>query len=131
MVLTFSSSEEHILDKITMALADEQTLEHVHVLEEPALIFQGLEIRPRQRQIFLNDEEVKITTREFDVLYYLARHSDQVFTIRQIYEAITCEEYYDTYHSLESIIYRLRKKLGKDVIVNVRGYGYKFNWKKI
>ena len=72
MVLTFSSSEEHILDKITMALADEQTLEHVHVLEEPALIFQGLEIRPRQRQIFLNDEEVKITTREFDVLYYLA-----------------------------------------------------------
>lgn len=39
MVLTFSSSKEHILDKITMTLADEQTLEHVHVPEEPALIF--------------------------------------------------------------------------------------------
>lgn len=129
LMLTFSGSEKHIIDKIITALADEQAMEHIYVPAEPELTFQRLKILPRRRQIFLDGNEVEVTTREFDVLYYLARHGGQVFTIRQLYEGITREEYIDTYHSLESIIYRLRKKLGKDVIVNVRGYGYKFNWK--
>lgn len=128
MVLTFSNSEEYIIDKIMAVLSDEQVMERVYVPAEPALKFQGMEIHPRRRQVYFNNQEVELTTREFDVLYYLARHAGQVLTAQQIYEAVSSESAVGCdYHSIESSIYSIRKKLGRDVIFTVRGYGYKFN----
>lgn len=127
MVLTFSDSEENVMNKILAYLADEQTVEHVYIPAEPALSVRNLEIRPKRRQILLDGQEVIMTTREFDVLYYLARYAGQVLTARQIYEAVSGEYVACDYHSIESSIYSIRKKLGRDVILTVRGYGYKFN----
>lgn len=127
MVLTLSDSEEHIMDKVMAVLAEELTIEHVYIPAEPALTFSSLEIRPQRRQILLNSKEIELTTREFDVLYYLARYAGQVLTARQIYEAVSGESDVCDYHSIESSIYSIRRKLGRDVILTVRGYGYKFN----
>lgn len=127
MVLTFSNSEEYIIDKIMTVLSDEQVMERVYVPAEPTLKFQGMEIHPRRRQVYFNNQEVELTTREFDVLYHLARYAGQVLTARQIYEAVSGESAVCDYHSIESSIYSIRKKLGHDVILTVRGYGYKFN----
>lgn len=128
MVLTLSDSEEHIMDKVMAVLAEEQTIEHIYIPAEPALTFPSLEIYPQRRQIVLNGKEIELTTREFDVLYYLAWYAGQVLTARQIYEAVSSECAVGCdYHSIESSIYSIRRKLGRDVILTVRGYGYKFN----
>ena len=127
MVLTLSDSEEHIMDKVMAVLSEEQTIERVHISAEPTLTFPSLEIRPQRRQIVLNGKEIELTTREFDVLYYLARYAGQVLTPRQIYEAVSGESAVCDYHSVESSIYSIRRKLGRDVILTVRGYGYKLN----
>ena len=128
MVLTLSDSEEHIMDKVMAVLAEEQTIERVHIPAEPALTFSSLEILPQRRQILLRGKEIELTTREFDVLYYLARYAGQVLTARQIYEAVSGESAVGCdYHSIESSIYSIRRKLGRDVILTVRGYGYKLN----
>ena len=127
MVLTLSDSEEHIMDKVMAVLAEEQTIERVYIPAEPALTFPSLEIRPQRRQILWNGKEIELTTREFDVLYYLARYAGHVLTARQIYEAVSGESAVCDYHSVESSIYSIRRKLGRDVILTVRGYGYKFN----
>lgn len=108
-------------------LSEEQTIERVYIPAEPALTFSSLEIRPQRRQILLNGKEIELTTREFDVLYYLAQYAGQVLTARQIYEAVSGESAVCDYHSVESSIYLIRRKLGRDVILTVRGYGYKFN----
>jgi DNA-binding response OmpR family regulator len=34
------------------------------------------------------------------------------------------------YHGIESSVYSIRKKLGRDVIQNVRGYGYQLKKEK-
>ena len=129
-MLTFSESEEHIMDKIMAVLSDEQEMEQVSVPDSPILTFWELKILPRRRQVYINNQEVSLTTREFDVLYYLAQYAGQVLTARQIYEAVSGESAVGCdYHSIESCIYSIRKKLGRDVILTVRGYGYKFNWK--
>ena len=128
MVLALSDSEEHIMDKVMAVLAEEQTIEHIYIPAEPALTFPSLEIYPQRRQIVLNGKEIELTTREFDVLYYLAWYAGQVLTARQIYEAVSSECAVGCdYHSIESSIYSIRRKLGRDVILTVRGYGYKFN----
>ena len=127
MVLTFSDSEENVMNKILAYLADEQTVERVYIPAEPTLSVRNLEIRPQRRQILLDGQEVIMTTREFDVVYYLARYAGLVLTARQICEAVSGEWGVCDYHSIESSIYSIRKKLGHDVILTVRGYGYKFN----
>lgn len=128
MVLTLSDSEEHIMDKVMAVLSEEQTIERVHIPAEPTLTFPNLEIRPQRRQILLSGKEIELTTREFDVLYYLARYAGQVLTAGQIYEAVSGESAVGCdYHSIESSIYSIRRKLGRDVILTVRGYGYKLN----
>lgn len=128
MVLTLSDSEEHIMDKVMAVLSEEQTIEHVYIPAEPALTFPSLEIRPQRRQILLRGKEIELTTREFDVLYYLARYAGHVLTAQQVYDAVSSECAVGCdYHSIESSIYSIRRKLGRDVILTVRGYGYKFN----
>ena len=127
MVLTLSDSEEHIMDKVMAVLSEEQTIERVHIPAEPTLTFPNLEIRPQRRQILLSGKEIELTTREFDVLYYLAWYAGQVLTAGQIYEAVSGESAICDYHSVESSIYSIRRKLGSDVILTVRGYGYKLN----
>lgn len=130
VVLILSDPEEHIMDKIMAVLSDEQEMEQVSVPDSPILTFRELKILPRRRQVYINNQEASLTTREFDVLYYLAQHAGQVLTARQIYEAVSSESAVGCdYHSIESSIYSIRKKLGRNVILTVRGYGYKFNWK--
>ena len=118
------------MDKVLSVLSDEQDMEQVSVPDSPILTFRKLKILPRRHQVYINNQEVSLTTREFDVLYYLTQHADQVLTARQIYEAVSSEGAAGCdYHCIESSIYSIRKKLGRDVILTVRGYGYKFNWK--
>ena len=127
VVLTLSDAEDYMLEKILSLLASEKILLKGDISGNDDLHFDKLTICPSQRKVYLNGAEIFLTTKELDLLIFLARHSGQVFTIRQIYEGITDEPFVETYKSLESCLYRLRKKIGADMILNVRGYGYKFN----
>src|ERR1700754_748738 len=46
----------------------------------PALVFGALEIDPGARQVRLDGEPLALTTREFDLLLFLAQHPGQAFT---------------------------------------------------
>ena len=127
MILTFSDKEEHIIEKIMSTLADDVIFSPTNVLIKEDLSFGNLKISPAQRAAFLSDAEIALTTREFDILFFMASHPGQVFTMKQIYESTVREPSYDTFHTVSSAIYRIRKKIGVDYIVNVHGYGYKFN----
>lgn len=87
------------------------------------LTFKNLKIHPHRCQVSHRNQEVELTTREFDVLFYLACHAGHVLTVHQIYEAVSGEsEAYD-YHSIENSIYSIWKKLRRDVILTVRDMG--------
>lgn len=129
MILTFSESGEQIVNKIMEVLAEDHEIEYIHISDAAVLTFGEMQIDPGQRQVFQNGTEISLTTREFDILYTFARYHNQVLTVQQIYKAVTGEESVEDYHSIESSIYSIRKKLGHDVIETVRGYGYKFSKK--
>lgn len=128
MILTFSDKEEHIIEKIMATLAEDTFSQSAEISFQEDLRFGDLKISPSQRIVLLRDVEVPLTTREFDVLYFLASHPGQVFTMKQLYECTIHEPYYETFHTLTSIIYRIRKKTGTNCIQNIYGYGYKFDW---
>lgn len=127
LILSVSDTEDGIIEKVLEVLGGAPSMEYIQVSNEPTLCFGNLEIRPEQRMIFLNGIEIALTTREFDVLYFMARRPGQVFTMKQLYESTVQEPYCDSYHTVMSAIYRIRKKIGKRYIINVHGYGYKFD----
>lgn len=127
IILTFSDPEEYIIEKIMNAFSEDYEVNDSCITEMPILLFEKLQIDPGKRQVISCGNEVKLTTREFDILYTLARYRGQVLTAGQIYRIITGEEAVRNHHGIESGIYSIRKKLGHDIIENIRGYGYRFS----
>ena len=87
-----------------------------------------LELDPVKFKAKLAGEKLELTSNEFHVLHFLARHGGWVFTRYQIVNAVRGEDYVVTERAIDVQIAGLRKKLGKyaDYIETVRGIGYRF-----
>ena len=62
---------------------------------------------------------------DFDILLLLARRPGQLFSARQIYEAVAADSYDASWTGISCMVYKLRRKLGADIIETVRGHGYR------
>ena len=58
------------------------------------LVYKGLELNVLERNVNLNKKQVPFTSKEFEILFFLASYPGQVFTHRQIYEAVWGKEYF-------------------------------------
>jgi DNA-binding response OmpR family regulator len=91
----------------------------------------GLEIDPRARRVVANGQEVDLTAREFDLLHFLARHPDQVFSRDQLMDRVWGFPYYSDTTTVTVHVRRLRAKIEADAskpqwIQTVWGVGYRF-----
>ena len=102
-----------------------------NVYPKEILIFEQLEINYVERSVSINKEQVIFTSKEFEILFFLASYPGQVFTHRQIYETVWGKEYFCDEGNVTAHICRIRKKIEPDprnptFIQTVRGVGYKF-----
>ena len=88
------------------------------------LLFGSLQIDPHRRLVWQAGQAVELTPMEFDIL--LPRRPGQVFSARQIYEAVAADSFDASWTGISSMVYKLRRKLGAGIIETVRGHGYKF-----
>jgi DNA-binding response OmpR family regulator len=98
---------------------------------EQQLDFGVLVIDPAARRVFVRDEEVALTQREFDVLLFLARHPGQVFSRHQLMDAVWQYSFYTDTSTVTVHVRRLRAKIESDPsrprhIQTVWGVGYRF-----
>ena len=133
LILSVADHEEHILNKIIEAIANEPELDHIALSPSNAsLSFPDLEIRLKEQTVSCNGQLVTLTYHEFAVLAYLARHPGWVFSAYQIYEAIWCKDGENCGTAVASVIGQIRRKLTPDTpkggyIRTILGSGYKFN----
>lgn len=95
------------------------------------LHFDRLTINPANRTVAYENTSADFSTFEFDVLYFLARHPEQVFTYEQIYDQVWCAPVNKGVKSLQMIIVRIRQKLMNlcpehEYIQTIRRKGYLF-----
>lgn len=81
--------------------------------------------------VFMNDQKIELSLKEFTVLKYLTEHPGWVFSHEEIYRNVWKEEPIDCANAVMCCISQLRKKLKVDsrnwnYIRTVRGVGYKF-----
>ena len=126
IILSFNDDEEAIFANTMTALASVADFSTVAASADALLLFGSLQIDPQRRLVWQVGQAVDLTPMEFDILLLLARRPGQVFTARQIYEAVAADTYDASWTGISSMVYKLRRKLGAGIIETVRGHGYKF-----
>lgn len=111
-------------------------LRRMDMLNKPApqsdeLVIDNLVINVGQRKVVLSEQEIELTSTEFDLLIYMARQPGMVFSRAQLLDSVWGYQHSGYEHTVNSHINRLRNKLEKtpskpDYILTVWGVGYKF-----
>ena len=95
------------------------------------LTFPGLRIDPVTRLVTVNDNELMLTAKEFDLLWFLASNPRRVFNRDQLLDNVWGETEYIDPSTVTVHVRRLREKIETDssnprYIHTVWGVGYKF-----
>ncbi|GAB4396197.1 MAG: two-component system response regulator PrmA [Rhodoferax sp.] len=83
-----------------------------------------LKLNPSARTVRLDDQEVSLSTREFDLLHLLMLNSGRVMSRQQIEQQLYSWGCEVESNAVEVHIHFLRKKLRPELIQTVRGVGY-------
>jgi DNA-binding response OmpR family regulator len=99
--------------------------------KEDNLVCAGqLTVDVGRREVRWKDTTIGVTTLEFNLLYELARHPEQVLSREQLLERVWGYDYYGDLRVVDAAVKRLRAKLKRaavegELIGTVRGVGYK------
>ena len=126
IILSFRDDEESLFSKAISALSSVADFSTATASADAPLIYGSLQIDPQRRLVWQAGQTVDLTPMEFDILLLLARRPGQVFSARQIYEAVATDSFDASWTGISSMVYKLRRKLGAGIIETVRGHGYKF-----
>ena len=91
----------------------------------PMIHYGELKISPVDRRVFAGEVEVGLSGREWAVLDTLLSRPGAIISKAQIEEALYAFGSEIESNTVEVYVSRLRKKLGRDHVVTVRGVGYK------
>ena len=88
IILSFRDDEDVLFSKTMSALASVADFSTVAASADAPLLYGSLQIDPQRRLVWQAGQAIDLTPMEFDILLLLAYRPGQVFTARQIYEAV-------------------------------------------
>ena len=91
--------------------------------------FEDLKIDNNKHKVYLSDEKISLTSKEFKLLKHLLSKADKVQSRDNLLEKVWGYNNDVTTRTVDTHIKRLRSKIGKygDKIETIRGEGYLFN----
>ena len=93
--------------------------------------FQHLRIDPAGRRVWVDDQEVELTSTEFELLRTLAAHRGMVLSREQLLEQVWGQDFFGEIRVVDVHLGHVRQKLTPHHgIVTVRGVGYRFEAEK-
>lgn len=100
--------------------------------KEVVIRIRGLQINGSSRRVFVNENEVTFTAKEFDLLTFLASHPNRVFSKEHLFERIWGLDSMGDIATVTVHIRKIREKIEMDpsqpqFIETIWGAGYRFN----
>ena len=129
MTKPFSPSE--LVARVKAHLARYERLVRNHGKENEVIEIRGMKIDKTARRVYVNEEEKILTTKEFDLLSFLAEHPDRVFTKDELFREIWDMESFGDIATVTVHIKKIREKIEEDAakpqyIETIWGKGYRF-----
>ena len=93
---------------------------------------KGLEINTASHKVLVSGREIQLTTKEYELLVFLASNPNIVFSKEHIFDTIWGDQYHSDTATVAVHIQKIRKKIEKDpsnpeYIETLWGTGYRFN----
>ena len=125
----FSPSE--LVARVKAHLARYERLIGSSVKENDVIEIRGIRIDKTARRVWVNDEEKQFTTKEYDLLTFLAEHPNHVFTKEELFREIWDMESIGDIATVTVHIKKIREKVEIDTaklqyIETIWGVGYRF-----
>ncbi|MET0357085.1 MAG: response regulator transcription factor [Cellvibrio sp.] len=125
-------------DYLTKPFHPEELRARLHALlrrasghASPVLRYGPVSIDTSARRVHRDDQEVELTSFEYNTLTYLALHAGKNISKTELTEHLYAQDYDRDSNVIEVFVGRLRKKLDPDGSLNListqRGLGYRFN----
>lgn len=129
IVKPFSPSE--MVARVKAHLVRYERLVQTNTFQEEIFI-RGLRINMTSRQVFVDNKEIILTAKEFDLLQFLTTHPNQVFSKEHLYERIWGLDSIGDTATVTVHVKRIREKLERNAtdasfIQTIWGSGYRFN----
>ena len=129
MTKPFSPSE--LVARVKAHLARYERLVKSHGKENEVIEIRGMKIDKTARRVYVNEEEKILTTKEFDLLSFLASHPDRVYTKDELFREIWDMESFGDIATVTVHIKKIREKIEEDAakpqyIETIWGKGYRF-----
>ncbi|NFN14953.1 response regulator transcription factor [Clostridium botulinum] len=101
-------------------------------IEENSYESQGLKIDFDRHEVFINNQKIELTLKEFDLLKILIKNKGKILQRETLLDKIWGYEYIGETRTVDVHIRYLRKKIEEDdknpkFIETIRGVGYRFN----
>ena len=100
-------------------------IRRVYTKERQKITYKDYIIDLDKRMAFQGDEDLNLTTLEFDLLYMFVTNKEKSFSRDDILNNIWGENYFGTDRVVDDLIRRLRKKMPLLDIKTIYGYGYR------
>jgi len=91
------------------------------------LMYESYEIDTAKRTVRENDEEIKLTTLEFDLLMLLINNRNMSHSREDILNNVWGEDYFGNDRAVDDLVRRLRKKMPKLKVNTIYGFGYRLS----
>jgi DNA-binding response OmpR family regulator len=129
MTKPFSPSE--LVARVKAHLARYQRLVNSNLPENDMVEIRGLKIDKTARRVWIDGEEKNFTTKEFDLLTFLAQNPNHVFTKEELFRKIWDMESVGDIATVTVHIKKIREKIEKQsskpqYIETIWGVGYRF-----
>ena len=112
-------------------IAQYERLKESNGVDTSEIIIGNIRILSKSRRVFVNDKEVDVKTKEYELLTFLIKNKDMVFSRETLYERIWGLNALGDNATVVVHINRLRDKIEDEpsqpkYIQTVRGAGYRF-----
>ncbi|MGM1045689.1 MAG: response regulator transcription factor [Bacillota bacterium] len=91
------------------------------------LVFKEIQVDCDAYKVYVNEVEIPLTTKEFEIVQLLLQNEKKVLTRESIVEKVWGYDYYGETRIIDTHIKNIRKKLDIPYIKTVKGIGYKID----